>query len=703
MVRITSKVDYTPAQKPQELIARERANQAWDPVKMNYFLEGSQERSELMAEVTEQLERDPIMAALAKTYDYTKAEQRELAGARVGRLARYLEIDSQEKTEARCQIISLMDPLAVIRSAVHLVLWIPALKGNGTKEQYNYWVNGKSDTMLTIYGCFAMTELAHGLNIPGLETTATFDEATDEFVINTPHIGATKWWIGGAAHTSTHAVVFAKLIVKGEDYGIKTFVVPLRDAHHNVCPGVTVGDIGAKMGRDGIDNGWIQFSHVRIPRFFMLQKFCKVSRDGEVTLPPLEQLSYLALLGGRVGVVFDLYRMICRMVTIALRYAVGRTQFPKKGEDAELQILDYALHQRRLFPYLLMAYVVAGSMHKLRALMFKIMDDIEVAVDNDDMSLLMELIDLIKGFFVDLAALKATMSWTALACIDECRQACGGHGYLAYNGFGKAFSDWSVQCTWEGDNNMLGVTAGRLILKSVGSVLKGKTIKGLWAFLNQANDVTGANAEKYILTLADDITDLRKFLQTIQIGIIRAAAATIVDLEANGNDLNEVGAELIGINKLWSAQYLLTEFVHRVDAHPDQLVVPYLRLQGQYFAVGFVLQQCLSLFLSHSLVSPKVFAEINLKVLPRLLKEIRPHVINYTDSFQQLDIVLNAPIGNYNGEIYTNYFSTVKAQNPESVTKAPYLAALEAMLARGDLEARDRYEKTGETAKILSK
>ncbi|CAN3356449.1 acyl-coenzyme A oxidase 2 [Diutina catenulata] len=703
MVRITSKVDYTPAQKPQELIARERANQAWDPVKMNYFLEGSQERSELMAEVTEQLERDPIMAASAKTYDYTKAEQRELAGARVGRLARYLEIDSQEKTEARCQIISLMDPSAVIRSAVHLVLWIPALKGNGTKEQYNYWVNGKSDTMSTIYGCFAMTELAHGSNIPGLETTATFDEATDEFVINTPHIGATKWWIGGAAHTSTHAVVFAKLIVKGEDYGIKTFVVPLRDAHHNVCPGVTVGDIGAKMGRDGIDNGWIQFSHVRIPRFFMLQKFCKVSRDGEVTLPPLEQLSYSALLGGRVGVVFDSYRMICRMVTIALRYAVGRTQFPKKGEDSELQILDYALHQRRLFPYLSMAYVVAGSMHKLRASMFKIMDDIEVAVDNDDMSSLMESIDLIKGFFVDSAALKATMSWTASACIDECRQACGGHGYSAYNGFGKAFSDWSVQCTWEGDNNMLGVTAGRSILKSVGSVLKGKTIKGSWAFLNQANDVTGANAEKYILTSANDITDLRKFLQTVQIGIIRAAAATIVDLEANGNDLNEVGTELIGINKLWSAQYLLTEFVHRVDAHPDQSVVPYLRLQGQYFAVGFVLQQCSSLFLSHSLVSPKVFAEINSKVLPRLSKEIRPHVINYTDSFQQSDIVLNAPIGNYNGEIYTNYFSTVKAQNPESVTKAPYSAALEAMLARGDLEARDRYEKTGETAKILSK
>jgi hypothetical protein len=49
----------------------------------------------------------------------------------------------------------------------------------------------------SIISSFGMTELAHGSNVAGLETTATFDEKTDEFVIHTPHVGATKWWIGG--------------------------------------------------------------------------------------------------------------------------------------------------------------------------------------------------------------------------------------------------------------------------------------------------------------------------------------------------------------------------------------------------------------------------------------------------------------------------------------------------------------------------
>ena len=114
----------------------------------------------------------------------------------------------------------------------------------------------------------------------GLETTATFDAASDEFIVNTPTLTATKWWIGGAAHTATHASVFARLIVNKKDYGVKPFVVQLRDTNDfSLMPGVNIGDCGMKMGRNGIDNGWIQFTNVRIPRTNLLMKYTKVSRD----------------------------------------------------------------------------------------------------------------------------------------------------------------------------------------------------------------------------------------------------------------------------------------------------------------------------------------------------------------------------------------------------------------------------------------
>ena len=49
----------------------------------------------------------------------------------------------------------------------------------------------------------------------GMETTATLDKQTDEFILHTPTITATKFWPGSLGVSATHAVVFAKMIIDG--------------------------------------------------------------------------------------------------------------------------------------------------------------------------------------------------------------------------------------------------------------------------------------------------------------------------------------------------------------------------------------------------------------------------------------------------------------------------------------------------------
>jgi acyl-CoA oxidase len=133
---------------------------------------------------------------------------------------------------------------------------------------------------------FALTELAHGSNVRGILTTATYDNNAKEFVINSPCKEAMKFWIGGTGKTSNTSVVWAQLIVNGKNEGPHAFIVPLRDRKtHMPYAGITVGDCGKKEGQDGIDNGFIMFDNVRIPKGNFLNRLSDIDESGNFVSP----------------------------------------------------------------------------------------------------------------------------------------------------------------------------------------------------------------------------------------------------------------------------------------------------------------------------------------------------------------------------------------------------------------------------------
>lgn len=78
-------------------------------------------------------------------------------------------------------------------------------------------------------------------------------------------------------HTANYCIVVAQLYTEGECHGIHTFMVQVRDEDtHEPLPGVQIGEIGRKMGFNGVNNGFLGFDHVRIPRTHMFMKHAKV-------------------------------------------------------------------------------------------------------------------------------------------------------------------------------------------------------------------------------------------------------------------------------------------------------------------------------------------------------------------------------------------------------------------------------------------
>lgn len=291
-----------------------------------------------------------------------------------------------------------------------------------------------------------------GSNVQGLQTVATFDPLTDEFVIDTPNDGAIKWWIGNAAVHGKFATVFAKLMLpthdkKGvADMGVHAFIVPIRDMNtNNTLPGVEIHDCGSKVGLNGVDNGALRFCSVRIPRDNLLNRFGDVSRDGKYTssLPSISKrfgATLGELVGGRVGLAYSSNGVLKIAATIAIRYSLLRQQFgPPK--QAEISILDYQSHQHKLMPMLASAYAFHFATKYL------VEKYCEMKKSHDE--------ELVGDVHALSAGLKAYVTSYTAKSLSICREACGGHGYAAVNRFGSLRNDHDIFQTFEGDNTVL--------------------------------------------------------------------------------------------------------------------------------------------------------------------------------------------------------------------------------------------------------
>ncbi len=292
-----------------------------------------------------------------------------------------------------------------------------------------------------LLGGFAMSELGSGSNVRDLETTATFDPATDEFVIHTPHPGAHKEWIGNAARHGRMMTVFAQLVTDGAGHGVHAFLVPIREADGTPCRGVRIEDSGLKEGLNGVDNGRLWFDQVRVPRRHLLNRFGDVAADGSYSSPVESDARRFfqmvgTLVGGRITIGLSALSAAKSALTIAIRYGNRRRQFGPEGGNETL-LLDYRTHQRRLLPALATSIVLDLALSQL-------VDRWATLDGASDRQL--------EGL---AAGLKAYTAWFAQDAITQARECCGGQGYLAVNRIAVLRQDIDVWTTFEGDNTVL--------------------------------------------------------------------------------------------------------------------------------------------------------------------------------------------------------------------------------------------------------
>ena len=117
-----------------------------------------------------------------------KVERRVI---RAGEAIRTVRENPKFMAAHMAQQVSMADMFDPGGLGIHFVAYLPFLESQANEEQLAKWRPGAR--MFSYMGAYAQTELGHGSNVRGLETTATFDKDKDEFVINSPTLTSMKW------------------------------------------------------------------------------------------------------------------------------------------------------------------------------------------------------------------------------------------------------------------------------------------------------------------------------------------------------------------------------------------------------------------------------------------------------------------------------------------------------------------------------
>ncbi|WP_407662619.1 acyl-CoA dehydrogenase family protein [Mycolicibacter minnesotensis] len=541
------------------------------------------------------------------------------------------------------EMLAMSDLSLMVKAGVQWGLFGGAVENLGTERHHRAYVEQIID--LDLLGCFAMTETGHGSDVQSLETIATYDPVTQEFVIDSATGSARKDYIGGAAETAAIAAVFAQLITGETSHGVHCFLVPIRDAQGNDLPGVTTSDCHYKGGLPGVDNGRIVFDNVRVPRENLLNRYADVEPDGSYQSSiESDGRRFFTMIGtlirGRVSVGGSAGAAARVALDIATRYALQRRQFSAPGDDGtegEVLIMDYLVHQRRLLPLIARSYALQFAQNELVSRCH----DLQTADDPDA--------EEQRELEARAAGLKAANTWHASRAIQEAREACGGAGYMAENRLIALRADIDVFTTFEGDNHVLTQLVAKQLLTAYADDIADMSPVGWVRFAAETvgdRVLKRTAAETIIQTIVDArqdseeegslfnrgtqvhmFEDREEYLLTSVARRLRAKSEEMSDFDA----FNAVQDHVLHAATAHIDRVVLEAFVAGIDSCPDDDARELLELVCDLYALS-VIEDDKAWFIEHRYLSTDRAKAVTRGINDRCRK-LRPHAQTLIDGF----------------------------------------------------------------------
>lgn len=346
-------------------------------------------------------------------------------------------------------------------------------------------------------------------------------------------------------HTCNHAVVFAQLYSLGKYHGLQPFIIQLRDFEtHKPMKGVTIGDIGNKVGFGSVNNGFLGFENVRVPLKNMLMRHSRVLENGEFIKPKSAVLTYGIMTLLRVNILELCAHLMTKSVTIVTRYSLVRRQSPIDPNLPEPKIMEHVTQQMKIFPSIAKAIVFKLTAENLTNVWNEVSKDIE----KGNLERLPELHAI-------SCALKAIVTNETVETIQTCRRACGGHGYLNSSGFHDIYGSAAAAQAYEGENTVMLLQTARFLMKAWQQAQAGGRLTPTVAYLGNFAGLKAKSGQ-----WDSSPQGILRALQTTAAGKVALAAKHLQEKLKHlspGQATNQTGIELASAAEIHCQVFLL--------------------------------------------------------------------------------------------------------------------------------------------------